>query len=521
MPDKDSRYVLAIDNGTQSVRALVFDEHGAVIAKSKVDIEPYVSPQPGWAEQDAEYYWTALCQACQELWPMLDFPREQLAAVSITCQRSTVVPVDLQGDALRPAITWLDQRQVESKPALGPFESLAMQVVGAKRPVDNFHAESEANWIAQHEPEIWARVHKFLLLSGYHTLRLTGHYRDAVASQVGYLPFDFKLQQWAKASDWKWRALAIEEDMLPDLLPAGATLGGITEQASAETGIPEGLPLIASGSDKACEVLGAGCIASDYGSLSYGTTATFNIAGNRYLEAFRFHPAYPGVIPGSYNTEAIVFRGYWMVSWFKREFAQREQQLAAERGVPTESLFDALLASVPPGALGLTLQPYWTPGPGSRGPEEKGAIIGFGEVHTRAHVYRAMIEGITYALREGKERLEKRSGETIQKLRVSGGGSQSDNVMQITADIFGMPVERPHTYEASGLGAAIAAAVGAGIYSDFASATANMTHSGDRFAPIAENQKIYEQLYQQVYRKMYRGLRQPYRAIRSITGYPA
>ncbi|MEH6584302.1 MAG: FGGY-family carbohydrate kinase [Halioglobus sp.] len=520
MPPDQAEYFLAIDNGTQSVRALIFDQRGELVAKSQVDIEPYVSEQPGWAEQDPEYFWNALCRACNELWPMLDFPREAIKAVSVTTQRATVVPLGDDDQPLRSAISWLDQRHVDSKPALGALESLAMKLVRAKSTVDHFHAQSEANWIAQHQPEIWQKVRKFLLLSGYHTLKLTGETKDAVASQVGYLPFDYKLQQWSKKNDWRWRALPILPSMLPELVPAGGTLGLITEQASRETGIPGGMPLIASGSDKACEVLGSGCMAPGTGSLSYGTTATFNMTTSKYLEALPFHPAYPGVVPNTYNAERIVVRGYWMVRWFKKEFGLREQRLAAEQGVSTESLFDDLLREVPPGSMGLVLQPYWSVGPGSQGPEAKGAIIGFGDVHTRAHIYRAMIEGLTYALRDGKEALEKRSRQKVHQLRVSGGGSQSDEVMQITADIFGMTVERPHTFETSGLGAAIAAAVGAGSYPDFDTAVSQMTRVGDRFVPVPEHQKTYDSLYQRVYKKMYRGLRPGYKAIQSITGYP-
>jgi len=117
--------------------------------------------------------------------------------------------------------------------------------------------------------------------------------------------------------------------------------------------------------------------------------------------------------------------------------------------------------------------------------------------------------------------MEKRSKQPITRLLVSGGGSQSDQIMQITADVFGMPVERPHTYETSALGAAIAAAVGCGVYPDFASAAANMTHAGDRFEPIADNHRVYEQLYRQVYLQMYKRLKPSYQAIRAITGYPA
>ncbi|MCI2284275.1 hypothetical protein L3081_13885 [Colwellia sp. MSW7] len=170
--------------------------------------------------------------------------------------------------------------------------------------------------------------------------------------------------------------------------------------------------------------------------------------------------------------------------------------------------------------MGLVLQPYWNPGIRTPGPEAKGAMIGFGDVHTRAHIYRAIIEGIGYALREGKELSEKKSGVKITKLMVSGGGSQSDQAMQITADIFGMPAQRPHTFETSGLGAAINAAVGVGLFNSYAEAVEHMTHGGDIFTPIAENKQIYDALYQNVYKKMYVRLNPLYKAIRKITGYP-
>jgi sugar (pentulose or hexulose) kinase len=510
------QYFLSIDNGTQSVRAMVFDSNGQLVAKSKIDIEPYFSDQPGWAEQHADYFWDALCKACQALWPLLPIPKESIAAVSVTTQRATVVPMGSNNEPLRPAISWLDQRQVDTKPALGALESALFSLVRAKPLVDLMHSQAEANWIKQHEPDIWAQVHKFLLLSGYHNYKLTGQYNDAIASTVGFVPFDYKTQQWADQKDWKWRAMPITPSMLPKVLPAGSTLGSITAQAAQETGIPEGLPLIASGSDKACEVLGTGCLDSHTGSLSYGSLATLNIVSDKYLEAIPFYPAYPGVIPDTFNVEMMVQRGYWMVSWFKKEFGLREEQLAADQQVAPETLFDDLLKTVPAGSDGLMLQPYWSPSNGD-GPETRGAIIGFSEQHTRAHLYRAMIEGLTYALRESKELLEKRSKTSITKLVVSGGGSQSDQVMQITADIFGMTVYRPSTFETSSLGAAIASAVGTGLYPDFTTAAQNMTAHGDSFAPIAANQAIYDNLYTQVYKKMYGQLKPSYEAIRKIS----
>ncbi len=209
-----------------------------------------------------------------------------------------------------------------------------------------------------------------------------------------------------------------------------------------------------------------------------------------------------------------------MVSWFKREFGHNEQRLALEKGVETEELFDALVNSVPPGSMGLTLQPYWSPGLKIPGPEAKGAIIGFGDVHTRAHLYRSILEGLAYSLREGADRTSKRSKVEITDVRVAGGGSQSDAAMQITADIFGLPVSRPHVHEASGLGAAIDAAVGIGLHADFSTAIQEMTRTSTPFEPNPEDQKIYNELFHEVYMPLYGRLKPLYSKIRSIIGYP-
>ncbi|MBS7661264.1 FGGY-family carbohydrate kinase [Pseudomonas lalucatii] len=517
----ETSYLLAIDNGTQSVRALLFDLQGNLLGKGKVELEAYYSAQPGWAEQDPEYYWASVGEACQQLWRQLDIDRSQIKGVSLTSQRGTLIHVDAAGMPLRPAILWLDQRRAE---VAGPISGLwgwLLRLAGAGEAVAHFRAQAEVNWVAQQQPEVHSRTHKVLLLSGFLTHRLCGRFVDSLTSCVAYLPFDYKRLQWAAPGDWKWQALAVRREQLPELCRPGELLGHVTAEASRHTGIPEGLPLIAAGADKACEVLGAGGVEPHVACLSYGTTATINTTRRRYLETTRLIPPYPAAIPGHFNTEVMIFRGFWMVSWFKQEFGLHEMQRAGELGVAPEALFDELVDAVPPGAMGLMLQPYWSPGIREPGLEAKGSIIGFGDVHTRAHLYRAILEGLAYALRQGKERIERRSGSKITRLRVSGGGSQSDAAMQLTADIFGLPAERPHTYETSGLGAAIDCAVGLGLYPDFPSAIRGMTRVGRVFQPDPQAQQTYQRLYLEVYLRMYRQLRPLYRSIRAITGYPA
>jgi sugar (pentulose or hexulose) kinase len=512
--------VLAIDVGTQSVRALVFDPRGELVAQSRIPVEPYVSPQPGWAEQDAELYWGAIGDACAGLWADGAVRSDAIAGLTLTTQRATVVVTDADGRPLRPAIVWLDQRRTENLEEIGGLTGLAFRALGVRRTVAAFMADCEANWIRANEPAVWTRTRHYLLLSGFLSHRLTGRYVDSVASQVGYLPFDYKRLAWAKTGDWRWRAAPIDPDWVPDLVPPTGALGELTADAAAVVGLPAGTPVIAAAADKACEVLGSGALDPSIGSLSYGTTATINTTQRRYVEPVPLVPPYPAALPGAWTLEVQVYRGYWLVDWFKRQFGAAEVRQADELGVTPEALFDDLVRATEPGAMGLLIQPTWTPGVRIPGPEAKGAMIGFGDVHTRAHLYRAILEGLAYALREGGERAAGRARVPLSELRVSGGGSQSPAAVQLTADIFGLPTGRPHTHETSGLGAAIDATVGLGLHPSIEAAVAAMTRLAETVEPDPDRHRLYDQLYRRVYRRLYDRLKPLYEDIMDITGYP-
>ena len=359
-----------------------------------------------------------------------------------------------------------------------------------------------------------------MYLSGFFNLRLCGHHIDSIGNMVGYMPFDYKKQRWSKPGEINAKLFPIEKEKLVDLVKPSELLGHITKEASEETGIPHGLPLIAAAADKACEVLGSGCISPEIACLSYGTTATIETVNKKYIEVIKYFPSYPSAIPNHFNTEVMIYRGYWMINWFKNEFGHKEIELAKKTGKTAEELFDEMIKEIPAGSMGLTLQPYWSPGTKIPGIEAKGAVIGFGDIHTRAHLYRSILEGLTYALKEGAMRTQKRTGVKIQKLRVSGGGSQSKNALQMTADIFNMPVEKPHTFETSALGAAINCAVGLKLYPSFETAIENMCRISETYLPNPENRDIYEKLYHRVYKKMYQKLQPLYKEIREITDYP-
>jgi sugar (pentulose or hexulose) kinase len=358
-------------------------------------------------------------------------------------------------------------------------------------------------------------------ISSYFNYKLSGEYKDSIANQVGYIPFDYKKHDWIKSRfNVRKKMFNVPVDKLAELVPAGSELGKITGQTALETGLPEGLPIFAGSADKSAEVLGSGVLSEEIACMSYGTTATVQCTSKKYIELQRFFPPYPSAVPGYFNTEAMVYRGFWMIDWFKNEFGDKEVEKAAELGVPAESLLDKLIADIDPGSNGLILQPYWSAGVKNPGLEAKGAIVGFGDIHTRAHIYRAILEGLAFALRHGLEKTISKTNFSIKKVRISGGGSQSDEIMQMTADIIGLPVERPHTFETSILGAAINCAVGLGWYKNYETAVSNMTRINDVFYPDRSTQKLYNNIYKEVYVKMYPQLRPLYKRIRSIFNYP-
>jgi len=498
----ESSLILAIDFGTQSVRALAYTQSGECRAKHQLPIDQYQHPEPGWTEHDVEGFWTLLTASCQGLWGKGVDPSE-IAAVVVTTQRATVINLDEMGRPLRPAIIWTDQRRAPPRGRLPWLWRIVFGILRIRPIVENLEAEAEANWLERYQPELLAQTAHFLLLSGYLNYRLTGEFKDSAGSQVGYVPFDFKKQEWCVDSDWKWHSMAIKRYMLPSLRAVGETLGAVTAEAAEATGLPMGVPVIAGAADKACEVLGVGALESGVASVSCGTTATINTTRSQYVEVVPFMPAYPAALPEHFNTEVQVFRGFWMVSWFLEQFGDIERRQAAERGVPAETLLDELLAQTEPGAGGLVLQPFWNPVLGETGPEGRGSIIGFKDFHTRAHVYRALVEGLAFALRSGKERIERRTKTSISCIRLSGGGAQSDQIVQIVADVLNLPVERFDDCEASGRGAAMVGAAAMSWYPSIRAAGEAMVGEAHRIAPDPRAAKRYEALYEGHYRPLY------------------
>lgn len=509
------KVVLVFDVGTQSSRALLVDTRGHILAKSQKLHEPaYVSPHPDWAERDATLYYRDICACSRDLKARYPEIFVKVAAVSITTIRDTVVCVDKAGKPLRPAILWLDKRMADGKPRISAMVQLMLKTVGMEETMKLQYRKSHCNWIKENEPDIWEKTDKFLLLSGYLIYCLTGELADAAASVVGHIPFDSKTRYWQTRGALTRPVFDVEERKLCRIVDSGQVLGTITREASEASGLPEGLRLIATGSDKACEIMGMGCIEKSHAAIGLGTTATITYTSPGYVEPERFIPPYASIMKGYYTPEIEIYRGYWLISWFKKEFAEKELQQAKILGKSAEELLNERLAEIPPGCDGLLFQPYFTPN--ITMPNSRGSIIGFSDQHTRIHIYRAIIEGINFALMDGMRLMERRAGHTFTEIRLGGGASQSDEICQITANMFGIPTVRTQTHEVAGVGCALTTFVGLGEFPDYKAAVEAMVQRHDVFEPDSAQHEIYDKLYENVFKKIYGRLEKLYDEISKI-----
>lgn len=494
--------VLTFDVGTQSARAVMVDREGNIVFKAqKTYDKPYYSKNPDWAEQNADFYWQTICRCSNELKEKAGTRWRDIVAVTVTTIRDTTLCIDENGNPLRDVIVWLDKRKANCSKKISGVKMALFKAVNMTDTVELQRKTSACNWIIENEPEIWAKTKHFVFLSCYLNFKLCGNIADSNAGTIGHIPFDNKNRSWMKKSDLSRDIFEMEDDKLYTLVKPESELGTITKEAAKATGLKAGTPLIATGSDKGCETLGLSVLDETKAAISFGTAATVQLTTKKYVEPLPFLPAYAAVVDGYFNPEIQVYRGYWLVSWFKREFAEKEVKQAAKLGVSAESLLDKRLKEIPAGCDGLVMQPYFTPGVSM--PNARGAIIGFSDVHTRIHLYRAIIEGINFSLYEGLKNLEKRANTTVKELYLGGGGSRSAEICQITADMFGIPVVRTQTHEACGIGSAMVAFRALGYFKDYNEAIESMVHERDRFTPDMEQHKIYREIYENVFTKIF------------------
>jgi sugar (pentulose or hexulose) kinase len=279
-------------------------------------------------------------------------------------------------------------------------------------------------------------------------------------------------------------------------------MGYVTRSAAAKTDIPEGLPVIVGGGDVQSALIGMGAVRETIAAMVLGSVNVLDIPSKKYVKdkQFRFL-SWAAAVSGQYVIERGLKGGFATVTWFKDKIAHYESEVAKNFGKTPEEILEEAIKDIPPGSLGLFVQPHWNP-PFHRDDWARGSIIGFTMAHSRAHIYRAMLEGMVFESREGYEAISDVSGIEVSEIRVSGGGSRSDTFLDITANVFDIPTVRMRVEEASALGAAVCAAFGSGLVSSLEEGIKRMVHTAERFEPDSEKKKTYGKIFK-TYKKIY------------------
>jgi xylulokinase len=475
----EDRLLLGLDIGTSGGRAILFDLEGSPVAQASRAWSPNL-PRPEWAELDAEAVWKATVLLLRELAGRAEMAR--VAGAGISAQLTTLC-LDATGSPVLPAFPWLDRRAAAEA---GEIEAEAGRECLARITGHRAAPERPAAiclWIQRHEPAAWSRVASVCTVKDFLALRLTGRLATDEPNASYSLLFDVAKRQWDADLS---RLVDIAPSRLPDVLPSPAVVGTVQTTAAREAGLPVGIPVVAGGPDGTLATLGAGLTRSGITADVAGTTDVVFAC----LDRPRMDPS------GGVVTNVHACPGRWLLggpttttggtlTWF------------AESAVGTTDLAALYqeAADVWPGADGLVCLPALV---GERtpiwDPKARGAFVGLTLGHRRGHLVRAILEGGACVVRRIVEAIVA-MGEAVEEIRLVGGAARSDLWTQIRADVLGLPIRRMSVREASALGAAILAAVGARLFPDVASAAEKMSGSGELIQPKAEAHARYDEVF--------------------------
>ncbi|MDR1466100.1 MAG: hypothetical protein LBI40_00545 [Treponema sp.] len=493
------RYVVGIDSGTQSTRAILYDCKGNRIAKGSASHPKLLTPHQGWVEHGANDLWNALKAATADMLAHFTGNVADISAIGLSSQGACFLALDKDGEPLINPISWLDERWKMNVPAMGQvINDIADPLYKLFWPY-----YSKANWLKFNNPEVYEKAVKYLGISGYIGYKLTGGFYESISNSMGW-PYD--IINW-KAFDGnaEIEAVGMRRDQIAEPVPAGTVTGKISREAAAATGLPEGCPVAMAARDKQCELLGAGAVKHGQAYTTLGTLSGLDVVCNEYKPSPDFsYLTYLSAFKGLYNHEAMANRGFLLVSWFRDNLGDGLKKAAEEAGISVEALLDREAEVIPAGSEGLVVLPDWSPS--ATHPSGKGIYLGFDDRHHRGHMFRSLVEGIMIQIKLGTAKMSEYLGLTINELYIGGGGSKSNFTAQIISDLFNVPVYRTKESENCSLGAAMCAAVGAGIYSDLNEAIDGMGKNYDVFLPNKESHELYESLSKNVIEKLYPAL---------------
>ncbi|MDR2455254.1 MAG: sugar kinase [Deltaproteobacteria bacterium] len=450
------KYLVGVDGGSQSTKVLIFDEAGRVASQGSAPLKPLNLPAEGVAEHPGDDLWDTLAIACREA--LRSFPGklselEALGLCTIRCCRA-LVREDLR--LAHPVISWMDLRVAR------PYE----------------HQDDSVKFVTT--------------TTGYVGARLTGNKLDTAANLLGAWPVDYRTWDWLEDPE-EFEKFKIPRSMLFGLVKPGDLIGTLTREAAEATGLPEGLPVAATASDKAVEALGSGPLGEETGLLSLGTYICSMVEGNKLAPDHDTYFTNMAAIPKRFLYESNgIRRGMSTVSWVRELMGPDVERRAQAAGLSPDNYLGALASKIPAGSEGLLTIPEWLAPPSKLW--KRGVMIGFTGRHTAVHMYRSVMEAIAMTMAGHLKAMCRDLSFSLKKVIVSGGGSNGNLFMEIIASALGLPALRTEVNGAVGLGSAICAAVGAGLYGSFEEAMAKMVRIKDAFEPDPEKADFYQRL---------------------------
>ncbi len=481
--------LLGVDIGTTGVKSMLTDAGGRVLATASATY-PLLTPRPGWTEQDPQSWWGATVSGIRAVLERSALDGRAVAAVGLTGQMHGLVPLDGRGHALRPAILWNDQRTGEECVWITERVGATRVLELTGNPVLTGFTAPKIVWMRRHEPDLFARMAHILLPKDYVRYRLTGEFATDVADASGTSLFDVRRRAWAPQM---LEALEIPRAWLPNVTESPTTSGVISAEAASVTGLARGTPVVAGAGDQAAQAVGTGIVRPGLVSVTIGTSGVvFAHLDAVEVDALGRTHTFCHAVPGRWHIMGVMLSAGGSLRWLRDALPS---PLWVRTGVDPYDVMAAEAAAVPAGSEGLIFLPYLS---GERtphtDPHARAAFIGLTLRHGRAHLVRAVMEGVAMGLRDAMEILRS-MGVPITQVRASGGGARSPLWRQILADVLAAELVTVTTTEGAAHGAALLAGVGSGVFSSVEAACDAVVAVQDRTVPNPATVSLYESLY--------------------------
>ena len=507
------RYVIGIDLGTSGTKTVLFDEKGRALASALKEY-PMAQPHNGWAEQSPEDWWNAACETLNSVLQKSGVPAGEVAAVGISGQMHGLVMLDEQGKVLRPAILWCDQRTGEQCAEITHLVGAERLIAVTANPALTGFTASKILWVREKEPEIYEKCRHILLPKDYLRWRLTGEFATEVSDASGMQLLDVPGRCW---SNEVLEKLQIDKSWLGRVYESPEITGQVSSSAAAATGLAPGTPVVGGAGDNAAAAVGTGVVKDGSAFATIGTSGVvFAHTDTLAIDPLGRVHTFCCAVPSAWHVMGVTQGAGLSLQWFRDQFCQPEQDQAALLGISPYQVMDKEAASVTIGADRLLYLPYLM---GERtphlDPDCRGVFFGLSALHTRGHLIRAVMEGVSCSLYDCLLVLEE-MGVCPGEMLATGGGGSSELWRQMLADLFGRPVKTTASKEGPALGAAVLAAVGAGFYPSVPAACDEMVRPGtSRAEPDAARTAAYRRVHS-LYSKLYPALRPLYQELAQL-----